>query len=178
MENLLKLFFQIGKLKNLKRRGWVLRKIPNPESVADHSFRTAVITLLLSEKLDLDKTKCVKMALIHDLCETITGDIIPQDNITKEKQLKKEKAAMDSLFKDISGKEIIKLWDEYRKRKTPESRFVHEMDKFEFLLQGIEYKQTHKDKNIGLDKFFSSVEKEVKNKEILDIINLLKEKYL
>ncbi len=175
MENLIKLFFKIGKLKKLKRRGWVLRNIADPESVADHSFRTSVITLLLSKKLNLNKDKCVQMALIHDLCETLAGDTIPQDNLGKEEQLNKEKKAMNALFEDIQDKEIIELWDEYSARKTPEAQFVHEMDKIEMLLQGLEYKKGNKE--LDLTDFFSSSKKELKNKEIFEIINLL-ENYL
>lgn len=78
---------KIGKLKDLKRKSWVLRKVPNPESVADHSFRTSFMALLLADKLNLDKNKCVQMALIHDISESLTGDITPHDKISEDKKI-------------------------------------------------------------------------------------------
>jgi len=42
---------QAGILKNLPRTGWLLRGIKNPESVADHSYRTALLSMLLGDLL-------------------------------------------------------------------------------------------------------------------------------
>src|SRR3989338_10390104 len=73
-----------GKLKKTLRTGWVNRKIKNPESVAEHCWRAAVLCLVLADK-NLDKNKLVKMAVVHDLEEALTGDII-----TKEKEANAE----------------------------------------------------------------------------------------
>ena len=94
MKDIIELLHMIGKLKELKRTGWVLRKVPNPESVADHTFRVLIMALLLADKLNLDKNKCVQMALIHDISESITGDITPRDKISKEEKHKLEKKAI------------------------------------------------------------------------------------
>src|SRR3989338_6896951 len=102
MENIVELLHKIVKLKDLKRTGWILKKIPTPESVADHSFRTSIMALLLADKLNLDKNKCVQMALIHDISESIAGDITPHDKISKEEKYKLEKKAMEFLFKNIN----------------------------------------------------------------------------
>lgn len=36
MKDLVKFFHDIGTLKEIPRRGWVIRDIKNPESIADH----------------------------------------------------------------------------------------------------------------------------------------------
>lgn len=176
MEDIIDLLHKIGKLKDLRRIGWVLKKVPNPESVADHTFRTSIMALLLADKLNLDKDKCVQMALIHDISESIAGDITPHNKISEEEKHKLEKQAMESLFKIANGDSIIDLWDEYEARKTPEAKFVYELDKIETLLQAFEYERKYKDEDIDLSEFWSYVEERVKEPKILEILRILKKK--
>ncbi len=70
----LNLFLKIEVLKKIKRTGWMLKGIKNVKSVAEHSYRVAMLALLLGEKFNLDKFKLVKMSLIHDLGEALVGD--------------------------------------------------------------------------------------------------------
>lgn len=172
MEEIIELLHKVGKLKELKRTGWVLRKVPNPESVADHSFRTSIMALLLSDKSNLDKNKCVQMALIHDLSESIAGDITPHEKISEEEKYEIEKKAIESLFKEVDGKNIIELWEEYEKCESPEAKFVNELDKMEMLIQSFEYKQKYKD--LDLSEFLPYVEKRIKNPQLIKIIEILK----
>ncbi|MBI4175945.1 MAG: HD domain-containing protein [Candidatus Aenigmarchaeota archaeon] len=53
----------------------VLSKIKYPESVAAHSYGTAVLAMVLAKKLNVNQERLIKMALIHDLAESIIGDI-------------------------------------------------------------------------------------------------------
>jgi len=62
-------FFHIlERLKTQKRTGWVDHKIPNPESISDHMYRMAILAMCSSDT-KLDISKCVMMALVHDLAE-------------------------------------------------------------------------------------------------------------
>ncbi len=146
----------------------------NTESVADHSFRTSIMALLLAEKLGLDKGKCVQMALIHDIGESLAGDITPHDNLTDNEKHERERRAMESLFKSVNENSIIELWEEYEKRESPESKFVYELDKIEMLLQAFEYEQRFKDRGIDLSEFWAYVEGRIKEPKILEILNILK----
>jgi putative hydrolases of HD superfamily len=175
MEEIVELLQKINKLKELKRKGWVLKKISNPESVAEHSFQTSIMVLILADKFNLDKSKCVQMALIHDVCECVVGDITPHDDITPEQKSKLERKAMELLFKEID-ENIIQLWEEYDKKETPEAIFVSEIDKIETILQAYEYEQKYKNENIDLIEFYSYAENRVKNPELIEIINILKRK--
>lgn len=70
-ENVLKYFFEAGHLKYSKRTGWWIAKVKDPESIAEHSFRTAVVALVLAIKekhANPEKLAC--SALLHDLHET------------------------------------------------------------------------------------------------------------
>ena len=90
------------KLKTLKRKGWLLKKIPDAESVADHSFSTSVLVMIMAEKMKLDMEKCLKMSLVHDLAEAKIEDITPHDNISDEEKNMLEKKAIDEIIKETN----------------------------------------------------------------------------
>ena len=70
----------IGRLKEVPRTGWLDRDIPveETESVADHSFGVAMLAWLLAPD-ELDRLRVVELALIHDLAESVVGDVTPYD---------------------------------------------------------------------------------------------------
>ena len=72
-------FFNIvGRLKRVRRTGWVVRKIFEPESVADHMYRMSMLVFMLRDPT-IDKDRLLKICLVHDLAEAIVGDITPVD---------------------------------------------------------------------------------------------------
>ena len=176
MKDIIELLHNVGKLKELKRTGWVLKNVPNPESVADHSFRTAIIALLLAEKLGLDKDKCVQMALIHDLAESVAGDITPHDDVSDEEKHELEKKAIVDLFKNVNHNNVVELWNEFEEQKTAEAKFIMELDKIEMLLQAFEYEERYSEEDIDLSEFWLYVEKRVHEPKIIEIFEILKER--
>lgn len=173
MEKILKFFTETGKLKEIKRRGWVLRGIKNPESVADHIFRAALMGWVLGRrKHGINIEKVIKMALIHDICEVYAGDTTPYDSILpkskkdiekllktwprfseaqkkrlSEKKFKKEKKALEkitSLLPKDLAQEMMHLWLDYENGKSKEGRFFKQMDRLENFLQATEYWKKHK----------------------------------
>ena len=169
MKNFVDFFHQAGKLKDMPRRGWLLIGAKNPASIADHSFRMAIMAWVLGHKKKKVKLeKVIKMALIHDLCELYAGDITPYDHgqLPKNKKdwpeafdkwprfsksqkvknfLKKQKREREALTKvtskmpDDIKKEIMNLWKEYDRGLTQEARFVRQINRLETLLQAFEY---------------------------------------
>ena len=69
-----KFLYEIGQLKRVKRSGWWIAGVKDPESVAEHSFRTSAIAYLLAHLEGVDTGKAVLMALFHDLPESRTND--------------------------------------------------------------------------------------------------------
>ena len=63
------------RLKDETRTGWEIRGVVDPESVADHSWATALLCLLYAEEAGVNRDHAVAMALVHDLAESITGDV-------------------------------------------------------------------------------------------------------
>lgn len=174
MNNLIEFFHQIGKLKEMPRRGWVIRDVKNPESIAEHIFRVSIMAWILgdvkTEKLNIEKV--IKIALIHDLCEVYAGDTTPYDSIlpkskkgrqellktwprfseTQRNKLaddkyKKEKKGLEKLIEKLPPRlknEIKNLWLDYEKGLTPEGRFFKQADRLENLLQALEYSKKYK----------------------------------
>jgi putative hydrolase of HD superfamily len=61
-----------GNLKRTKRSGWVNNNVKEPESIADHMHRMGLISMLITDA-SIDRSKLVKMAIVHDIAEAIAG---------------------------------------------------------------------------------------------------------
>lgn len=87
----LELMHLVEKLKTQTRTGWVRESVDGRvESIADHMYRMAILSLLSEEDQELDVGKCVQLAVVHDLAEATVGDITPFDGITKAQKQKLE----------------------------------------------------------------------------------------
>ncbi len=75
LEGLVKFVFELGQLKRTPRSGWQKLGINDPETVAEHSFRTGAIGFLLAEMEGSDPYKVAGYCLFHDMAETRTGDL-------------------------------------------------------------------------------------------------------
>ncbi|EON66170.1 hypothetical protein W97_05414 [Coniosporium apollinis CBS 100218] len=146
-------FFHIlERLKTTKREGWRRFGIERGESIADHMYRMSILTMLAPPSLAsrLNVPHCTRMALIHDMAESLVGDITPVDNVAKPEKSRREEATMDYLCRDLlgkvggglSGEEIRKVWQEYEDNETLEAKFVHDIDKMELILQMVEYERS------------------------------------
>jgi putative hydrolase of HD superfamily len=79
MDAVVDFMIEVGKLKRLKRKGWLLRGVKDAETVSQHTFRTAVIAWLLGRKRGFDMGKVLKTAFVHDLCEVHTSYETPYE---------------------------------------------------------------------------------------------------
>lgn len=125
-----------GKLKRVKRQGWLDAGIPNDqaESVADHCYRTALLVAFVSEP-DINMAKALKMALVHDLGEAEVGDLTPRSKVPRTKKAQMEERAVAGL----ENGEVLALWREFEEGKTPEAKAVREADRYERVIQAMEY---------------------------------------
>lgn len=147
----------VGDLKKLKRTGWVRSGIKNPESVADHSFRTTIMALVLAKRVGVDQSKAVKMALVHDLAESIVGDLTPTDGVSQEEKHRLEVDAFKKLCADIdNGDELLGLFQEFEDNETPLAQFVKRLDKLEMMFQAHEY--GIEQPNVDLKSFWSYIQ--------------------
>lgn len=162
-------FFHIlERLKTQKRTGWVNNKIPNPESISDHMYRMAVLAMCVSDQT-LDISKCVMMAVVHDLAEAQVGDIAPQEGIPKAEKQRRESEAMQNFVHEMlhdspAALRIMSLWKEYEVQVTPEARFVKDLDRFEMAAQALEYERAHDSQT--LQSFFDSSIPSIRHTEV------------
>ncbi len=172
-------FHMLERLKTTKREGWrrfgidrCARVDLRPqnftdyydrgESISDHMYRMSLITMFapatLSSRIDIPH--CMKMALVHDMAEALVGDITPVDGVVKGEKSRRESTTMDYFTEDllgrvnggITGKELKDIWQEYEDGESLESKFVHDVDKIELVLQMLEYEKAHNGK-IDLGEF-------------------------
>ncbi|XP_075780222.1 5'-deoxynucleotidase HDDC2 isoform X2 [Pelodiscus sinensis] len=170
--SLLQFLRLVGQLKRVPRTGWVYRNVEKPESVSDHMYRMAVMALITEDK-QLNKDRCVRLALVHDMAECIVGDIAPADNISKEEKHQREEAAMKHLTQLLSEdlrKEIYELWEEYEHQSTAEARFVKELDQCEMILQASEYEELGKMPG-RLQDFYDSTAGKFNHPEVVQLVS-------
>ncbi|KAG9781148.1 hypothetical protein KCU88_g3568, partial [Aureobasidium melanogenum] len=144
-------FHYVERLKIEKREGWRRFGISKGESIADHMYRMSLITMLAPPELSarLDIPRCTKMALVHDMAEGLVGDLTPVDGVPKVEKNRREAETMDWVANSLLGKvhggipgqEIRAIWQEYEDSETLESKFVHDVDKIELILQMVEYER-------------------------------------
>lgn len=128
-------------LKIELRHSWLSNR--RQESVAEHSWRLALMVMRYADKLDqpIDIQKGLQYAIIHDLPEAIVGDIPIfecQTIASKEKKLQLEHHAMQqikTLLNDPAGEQLYALWIEYEEQQTYESKIVKALDKLEAFIQ-------------------------------------------
>lgn len=133
MDRIANFLFEIGMLKRTPRSGWQFLG-SGEESVAEHSFRAAIIAYSLAHLVgEVDAVRVLRMSLFHDLPEARTGDLnyMNQKYVTVD-----ERKAVDDMTRNLPfGPEIAELLAEFRAQKTPEAVLVKDADTIEMILQ-------------------------------------------
>lgn len=138
-ESVIKFYILCNKLKDVIRSGWLTWHIKKErvESVAEHIYSTEMLAIAMKSEyqIDIDLEKVIFMLAIHELEETVIGDIeiTSSDYVSKTA---KGHAAIHEILKDlIDGEKLEKLILEFDERKTKEAFFAYQCDKLECDLQ-------------------------------------------
>ena len=180
----LKFAMKALELKDIERTGWKVRKAKKPESVADHSFSLALLCSLYAKQENLNEQKCVELALFHDLHETVCGDICSREfeheqEISNAEKEECERKAIDSFSGLIPEKQKQKFKSlslEYIDQKTPEAKFVRDLDLIEMCLQVLFYEKTGRINGDNSD-FFRKTEREISTKTGLELFLSVKKAF-
>lgn len=144
LRKILSLFLTLQWAKELPRQGFIAMgfKRAEADSVAAHSWTTAILAYLLAVELKkegvrVDPEKTLKMALFHDVSETIVGDVGTfVKGMAKGAFAPIEEEGLKWLVADIPNKEeIISLVKEYMDRKSTEARICKAADNLDALAQ-------------------------------------------
>ncbi len=165
--------FEVGNLKRIKRSGWWLAQIKDPESVAEHSHRCSIVALIIAKMEGLNDEECTRIcaaASIHDLHETRILDLNKVSaryvEITDEKTFEVEKEQREKM-----PKEIKKLFEKLLQLSEKEKTILKDADYLECAIQAKEYLE-----NGHLDclEWIESVEKRLKTKSAKAILDSIK----
>jgi len=168
----------MGKLKHLPRTGWVIRDVPNCETVAGHMYRMAMLTFLLEDTEGVDFKKCLLMCLVHDMAESIVGDLTPHCGVSVEEKHRREEEALEqivTLVPELAANDMRGLFAEYENQSTKEATLVKDLDRFDMICQAYEYEEASKEQ-LSLQEFFDATEGKFKHAEVQAWVAELKKK--
>lgn len=138
-ENVIKYYVLCNKLKDVIRTGWLDWNVKRDrvESIAEHIFGVQMLALAMKSEYeyDIDIKKVIYMLAIHELGETIIGDLTLFQISREEKEKLEHDAVHNILSSLIDGEEIEKLFLEFDSHETKESIFAYECDKLECDIQ-------------------------------------------
>ncbi len=134
--------FEIGFLKHTPRTGWLMLGIPDPESVAEHSFRAAVIGITLASMEGADIGRTVAMCVLHDTAETRLSDIASVSRAYLAAARPEAVSAHQTDGMPDSAKDAHReLVAEFEAGVTLEARCARDADKLELLATAREYER-------------------------------------
>jgi putative hydrolase of HD superfamily len=139
-ESLAKWMYEMGLLKRSPRTGWFLAGVTSPETIAEHSFRTALIGYVLAVLEGADPHRTATLCLFHDTGETRVGDVpsVGRAYVSTTPEV-------DSAADQVAGlpppvaQAVRELIGDYEDRDSVEAQLAHDADKLECLLQAREY---------------------------------------
>ena len=168
-----KYIFEAGMLKKVKRSGWWTEGITNPESVAEHCFRTAIIAFILAKiegKSDATANKICTAAVFHDMHETRLSDLnkltLTYLNDVEKIHKKIEEHQLQNLPSEIrtSISHVLNL-------SGAEFTLLKDADYLECAFQAKEYAEAG---NSGTGKWIDQIAKKLKTKSAKSLISKIK----
>src|SRR5689334_14207170 len=140
---LLDLLLELQALDRVPRSGYVLRGVAEPESVTEHSWHVLFLVWSLGARIpEIDLSRAVEIALVHDLAELRIGDLPRTSSHYFPEGAKKaaESAAMADLLAPLPARSR-ELYEEYQAASTPEAKLVKACDKLQLMLKVAVYER-------------------------------------
>lgn len=171
LTKILRFTHEMFKVKHILRfKGmpmWEKENIERWDSVAEHSYRMALLAMMLAPHLEtkVNMERVLKMILVHDIVEILALDYSPMakhgsggghafNKDAFEEKYQREMQAAETIFKELPEdlyKEFKGLFMEYvhtkaqKELSTPEGGFAYGLDKLEATIQIIDWKKDLKD---------------------------------
>ncbi|MEV6676653.1 HD domain-containing protein [Streptomyces erythrochromogenes] len=133
--------YEVGTLKNTARTGWWMAGVKQPESVAEHSWRTSLIASIIAKLEGADPARAAFLAVWHDTQESRTGDV---NHLGKRYSPAADPEAVTADqtagMPELLASTLQELVAEYEGKDSVEAVCARDADKLECMLQGLEYK--------------------------------------
>ena len=157
--------FEVGAMRNIER-SWKHQVGTDFQNLNEHILRVIWISFILSKYEGGDINKIIKMALVHDLPESRTGDI---DQLKKQFVKRDEDRALVDILEGTSLEETKILWEEAKEKKSKEAMIVKDADYIDQQLElqeqyakGVKIKNDWKHIFDGMrDKLFTETAKKL-----------------
>lgn len=136
LQKQMEFLIEIDKMKTIYRQTLVIDR-SREETDAEHSWHFAMAAMVLYEyaaEADIDLTRVLKMALVHDLVEIYAGDTFAYDVKGYEDKDQREKEAADKLFALLpaeQAQDFRLLWEEFDRMDTPDARYAAAIDRLQ-----------------------------------------------
>jgi putative hydrolase of HD superfamily len=138
-DKIVNFIYELGHLRRVKREGWRLLGIDTPESVAEHSLRTAQIAWILAKMEGLQNPhEAVTIALFHDIGETRIGDLhkvaARYGELDETRAVEEQCSTLGEM-----GSEILEMWKRVESRSTQSGTVAKDADLVELAITAKEY---------------------------------------
>jgi putative hydrolase of HD superfamily len=162
MTDFLDVALHAAQLKRIPRTGWQIRGAPSggqPENVAAHSYGVVFLTMLLLDldERSLDQGLALRLAILHDLAESLVGDlpVTVSRFIPPELKHAAERAAIAEIVEGLPmAAQYIEVWECYDEGTRPEAQIVKDADKLDMMIQAYLYEQAGQR---NLDEFWALI---------------------
>ncbi len=133
MKSIANLLFEAKMLKEIPRSGFHFLGA-GKESVAEHSFSTAFVALVMSQlEPNIDALKLISMCLVHDLPEARIGDL---NTVQKKYVCADDTKAVEDMTNDLPfGPLLADLIREFNEAATPEAKLAKDADQLGLILE-------------------------------------------
>lgn len=170
---------EIYSLKDTQRKGWIKRKISNPESIASHIWGTSLLAYFFLPNsmpgyADYDKGVITQMLIIHDIAEAYVGDMTPQEKDERARELERicyNYIALMGTYDSIHSIDIAELFSNFTNSNNINCKIARELDKLDNLMQLYIYKEKYTIEDF--DNFRDDLVKDISTnlgKQIMSII--------
>ncbi|HME55505.1 MAG TPA: HD domain-containing protein [Candidatus Lokiarchaeia archaeon] len=184
MSDYIALLEAIHAVKHLPRKGWIEHGLDEQqvESVAAHSFGTAALACILKEggyfPDDLPFERVMELALLHDIGESVIGDVTPADDVPAEKKAAMEREAVRTLLHDVPGldamtKDLEGLVSAHGETGTDRVHaLVKQLDKLDMMIQALFYER---DTGKDLSEFYNDPRRYLADETLLAFFESVKQ---
>jgi len=134
MDRDLEFLYELGAIRLIPRQ-WHRFHMPNVANLADHHFRVVWLALVIAkrERTKVDIEKMMKMAIVHDIAESRTGDV---DYLSRQYVIRNEDLGIADMLEDTSLRdEFLRLHHEYEARECLEAKIVKDADNLDVDLE-------------------------------------------
>ncbi|QED29522.1 HD family hydrolase [Microvenator marinus] len=139
------------RLEALPRTGWLNAGVSPCENISSHVFHVALITMWLCDQVEgVDEACALKMALLHDIGESLIGDLTPESKrLLGDVAHEAERNAVEKI---VGTGEWLELWERYHRRECPESKVVKAADVIHLYSKALRYSEQ---RGANVSEFFT-----------------------